>query len=71
MAGRARGLWPQQDALQPVRSLVPHGTFDRIFANLAAENGLPDRVMIELGSGNAQSCLHSILDVMGRRRHDA
>jgi transposase len=25
MAGCARGLWPPQDALQPVRSLVPHG----------------------------------------------
>jgi hypothetical protein len=47
MAGCARGLWPPQDALQPVRSLVPMGIFDRIFANLAAESGPPDRVMID------------------------
>jgi len=25
MAGCARGLWPPKDALQPIRSLVPHG----------------------------------------------
>jgi hypothetical protein len=47
MAGCARGLWPPQDALQPIRSLVRMGIFDRIFANLAAESGPPDRVMID------------------------
>jgi len=42
---------------------------------MLGEVGLLDHFLIPvgevLGSGDAQSGLHSILDVMGRRRHDA
>jgi transposase len=47
IAGCARGLWPPHDALESVPSLVSYGVIDRIFANLAAESGPPDRVMID------------------------
>jgi len=38
--------------IEPVRSLVPHGFFDRIFANLAAESGPPERLPLSFGSVN-------------------
>ena len=47
MAGCARGLWPPQDALNRFVRWSRMGIFDQIFANLAAENGPPDRVMID------------------------
>jgi putative transposase len=48
MAGCARGLWPPHKTLY--NRFVPWsrmGIFDRIFANLAAESGPPDSVMID------------------------
>jgi transposase len=47
MAGCARGLWPHKTLHNRFVRWSRMGIFDRIFANLAAESGPPDRVMID------------------------
>jgi hypothetical protein len=47
MAGCARGLWPHKTLYNRFVRWSRMGIFDRIFANLAAESGPPDHVMID------------------------
>jgi putative transposase len=47
MAGCARGLWPHKTLYNRFVRWSRMGIFDGIFANLAAESGPPDRVMID------------------------
>jgi len=47
MAGCARGLWPHKKLYNRFVRWSRMGIFDRIFANLAAESGTPDRVMVD------------------------
>jgi transposase len=47
MAGCARGLWPHNTLYNRFVRWSRMGIFDRIVANLAAESGPPDRVMID------------------------
>lgn len=46
MEGRARGLRPAQDVLQPLRPLEPDGGFRQNFAGMADEGPKPERIII-------------------------
>ena len=47
MAGCASSLWPHKTLYNRFIRWSRMGIFDRILANLAAESGPPDRVMID------------------------
>ena len=47
MAGCARRLWPHKTLYNRFVRWSRMGIFDQIFANLAAESGPPDSVMID------------------------
>jgi hypothetical protein len=47
LAGCARGLWPSQDALQPIRSPGPAWVSSTESSPAAASSGPPERVMID------------------------
>ena len=47
MAGCAEGLWPAQDALQPLEAPGSDGVFVRMMEGLAAAGAEPKTVMID------------------------
>jgi hypothetical protein len=58
----APGLWSAQDAVQPVRALEPDGgAFNRIFAELAGQAGVPERLMIDATHLKAHRTAASLL----------